>query len=237
MLVQDMPANFLCAANQHPRNIPVIPPTRNAATDFNERADHFYRFTPPNTVGRISVHVKEAKLTKNYGLVSMDPYCRIRVGTAEFQSNVCNSGGKNPQWDRVFNFYLGTGVDSVYIEIIDEKQFTEDQVIAYAHIVLPNGVFHGEKIDEWYPLSGKQGENMEGLVNCEISLIPCEQTTQAIPVEEYQQATLPPLFNPEDLEDLKSMFPQIDEDLMKDILIEKGGDKAIAASILIEMAD
>lgn len=62
----------------------------------------------------------EAKLAKNYGLVRMDPYCRVRVGNAVFQTPTNFRGGRAPKWDRIINAYLPNGVESIYIQIYDE---------------------------------------------------------------------------------------------------------------------
>ncbi|MCP9260874.1 Toll-interacting protein [Dirofilaria immitis] len=113
-----------------------------------------------------------SEISKNYGLVRMDPYCCVRVGNAVFETPKSVSGGKTPKWNRVINAYLPYGVESFYLQIYDEKAFTADECIAWVHIILPNGVFGGEIIDDWYQLSGQQGENKEGVINLITSFTP-----------------------------------------------------------------
>ena len=36
--------------------------------------------------GRLQIDILEARLTKNYGLVKMDPYVRVRLGTKVFET-------------------------------------------------------------------------------------------------------------------------------------------------------
>ncbi len=37
--------------------------------------------------GRLQIDLLEARLTKNYGLVKMDPYVRMRLGTKVFETH------------------------------------------------------------------------------------------------------------------------------------------------------
>lgn len=86
----------------------------------------------------------------------MDPYVRVRVGQTVFETPTSVNGGKTPAWNRIVNAYLPNGVESIYIQIYDERAFTNDECVAWAHIILPDGIFSNEIIDEWYSLSGPQ---------------------------------------------------------------------------------
>ena len=65
------------------------------------------------------------------------------------------------QW-KTFYSTLPRGVDSFSVEIFDEKSFTTDERIAWAVLNIPERVIQGETVDDWYPLSGKQGDLAEG---------------------------------------------------------------------------
>lgn len=54
----------------------------------------------------------------------MDPYVRVRVGNTLFETPTSVNGGKTPSWNRTVNAYLPNEVDSIYIQIYDEVQFT-----------------------------------------------------------------------------------------------------------------
>lgn len=65
------------------------------------------------------------------------------------------------------------GIQTMNIEIFDERSFTMDELIAWTQIVIPQKVLAGETHEDWYPLSGKQGEGAEGMINLVLSYNVC----------------------------------------------------------------
>lgn len=61
------------------------------------------------------------------------------------------------------------GVNTISIEIYDERSFMMDELIAWTQIQIPKQVLLGETHEEWYPLNGKQGEGVEGMINLVMS--------------------------------------------------------------------
>lgn len=115
-------------------------------------------------VDMIHISVVEAQLLKNYGLLRMDLYCKIRVGHMVCETQTCLNGAKNPKWDGVYQFALKPGIDSFHIEIYDEKQFSLDDKIAWLHEPIPPEVFQGITVERWFPLSGRLGPGKEGSI-------------------------------------------------------------------------
>ncbi|VDK53806.1 unnamed protein product [Gongylonema pulchrum] len=117
-----------------------------------------------------------------------------------------------------------------------QRAFTVDQCIAWGLIVLPNGIFNGEVIDDWYQLSGQQGESKEGVINLIISFAPVEMPpprTQQRAEQQIQQPMV--LFTEEEVNELHAMFPTVDTDVIKCILEEKRGNKDATVTAILEM--
>ncbi|CAF1454277.1 unnamed protein product, partial [Didymodactylos carnosus] len=113
----------------------------------------------PNFLGHLTL---TGKLIRNFGplgLLKMDPYVRIRLGHIAHETPRAQSGGKNPQWKVSYRINLFKGMDTIYLEVFDERNFTEDEFIGECHISIPQEVFNGETKQNWYPLTGKQNQN------------------------------------------------------------------------------
>jgi toll-interacting protein len=117
-------------------------------------------------VDMIDISVVEAQLVKNYGLLRMDLYCKIRVGHYVAETATCTNGARNPKWDNsgVYQFALKPGIDSFHLEIYDENQFTSDEKIAWLHEPIPPEIFEGITVERWFPLSGRLGPQKEGSI-------------------------------------------------------------------------
>ncbi|CAG5134160.1 unnamed protein product [Candidula unifasciata] len=215
-----------------------------------------------NFAGRLSISVVQAKLTKNYGLTKMDPYCRVRVGHTVFETPTAYNGAKTPRWNKTVSTYLPIGVDSLYLEVFDERSFTMDDRIAWAHIRIPDAVMNGETVDEWFPLSGRQGDDKEGSINLVLSLTaPVESNVYSytyptpVPVMMpmyYPPPTQPmgpigqvpvyppqqprgPLYTEEDLKQVKDMFPNMEDEVIKSVMDANCGNKDATINSLLAM--
>ena len=116
--------------------------------------------------GRLQIHLFEAKLNKNYGFINkMDLYVKINVNGKILQTETDYSAGKNPKWNKAIACFIPHGVDSLILEIFDERTLSSDEQIAMIHYVFPDELFAGTPVDEWFPLNGKLGEQKEGNIH------------------------------------------------------------------------
>lgn len=213
-----------------------------------------------NTVGRLNITVAQAKLVKNYGMTRMDPYARIRVGHCVYETHTDPNGGKNPRWNKVIQCLLPQGVNSIYLEIYDECSFTMDELIAWTHINIPQLVFNGETHENWYPLNGKQGEGVEGMVNLVLSytgapmlMVPNLGNTRGhTPVTVYSappgivsagvspqsQSPQPAVtLSEEELKQIQEMFPNVDKEAIKSVCEANRGNKDATVNSLLQMCE
>ncbi|KAK6187648.1 hypothetical protein SNE40_005627 [Patella caerulea] len=259
VMVGDLPNDFLrVSASPEGQNQQVMEDARIAQVIQAQQAGGF-TMAPANAVGRLSISVVEAKLVKNYGITKMDPYCRIRIGHTVFETPTAYNGAKNPRWNKSMQTYLPTGVDSLYIEIFDERSFTMDDRIAWAHVNIPTQIMSGETADDWFPLSGRQGDEKEGTINLCLSLTPMSELQQPAINVAYNTPVMMPMFYPpvvqpgipmtypqqpvqqrplytdDDLKEFKDMFPNMDLEVIKSVLEANRGNKETTINALLTM--
>jgi len=210
-----------------------------------------------NVIGRLTITVVEAKLTKNYGVTRMDPYARMRVGHNVYETPTCQNGSKEPKWNKTINCFLMAGARTVDAEIYDECTFSPDSLIAHTSVAIPEDVLaKGQMVDDWWPLSGQEGEDKEGLLHLILSMQPlppgsavrlppggvATNLTGGPPLQ-YTPAYLPsqsvpatpPQLAGEDLEEFSKMFPAIDPTVIQAVYTESRGNKELTVNNLLQM--
>ncbi|XP_066586364.1 toll-interacting protein A-like [Prorops nasuta] len=217
-------------------------------------------------MGRLSITISQAKLVRNYGLAKMDPYVRLRVGHVVYETHTASNGAKNPHWNKVIQCLLPPGVTKIYIEIYDERSFTTDELIAWGHVEIPPQVIQrGETHEDWYTLSGKQGENLEGMINlvfsytnkchpymatAPIAMVPSATMFNMVPYAPVNVYTAPPTqfsappanqnpnVNPEvELTQISEMFPNVDKEVIKSVYEANNGRKDVTINALLQMCE
>lgn len=227
------------------------------------------------TANRLTLTVVEAKLNKNYGVTRMDPYCRIIVGHAVYETATAQNGAKLPYWNKTISTTVAQDLKHIKIEIFDERAFSIDNRIAWGKIDISDSIKSGKSEDDWWPLSGKLGDEKEGMIHLEISgskvqqpviyntpmpmmfpqvysptgvpvmmpaagggymVPPGVQIGGAYPAGQQPQAQVQrPTVTEEDLKQVKEMFPNMEDNVIKTVLEASGGNKDAAINSLLSM--
>lgn len=135
----------------------------------------FLRLTVPVVVeqpahgamGYVSIVVHEARLTKNYGFVKMDPSVHIKIQVLRARTNVCTSGGTEPVWNQTLMFPNVSSAERIAKLEVHDIGMLSDKLVATADIPLA-GAMNGGIIDQWFDLDGKQGVGKEGVIHLTI---------------------------------------------------------------------
>lgn len=85
---------------------------------------------------------------KGVGMMqTADPYCKLTIGTQDFQTKIHEKGGKNPIWDETFDFNIATE-KSLIVEIMDKETSGKDRFMGKASVPLApwlsKGMFEGD---------------------------------------------------------------------------------------------
>jgi len=187
---------------------------------------------PANVHGRLTVTVAEAKLAKNYGMSRMDPYCRVRIGHSVYETPTSANGAREPKWNKTFHVYLLKGTKNIDIEIYDECTFTNDAMVAHSTFSIPEDVFKFMVVDDWFPLSGQEGHEKEGVLHLILSL----QPLRAVPTQHMMEAAQPKLPTEEQLLEMGKMFPNLDKDIISSVFVEKSGSQEEVINVLLQMS-
>jgi len=215
-----------------------------------------------NITGRLTITIAEAKLTKNYGVTRMDPYARLRVGHQVYETPTCTNGAREPKWNKTINCFTVRGTKYIDVEIYDECTFSTDALIAHASIPLPESVVQAQELcDDWWPLTGQEGEGKEGMIHLIISMQPVSlqanmqvprvaqnvgggQPMAYTPVPVPQQGQHPPQqqqqppaeMSEEDVEEFSKMFPDLDKQVIKAVYSDNGGSKEATVNALLQLS-
>ena len=200
------------------------------------------------TIRRLNITIQEAKLNKSYvlipGMQKMDPYVRVRIGHSMYATPTHTNGDLTPQWNKTIQATLPAGVDEIFVEIFDEKTLSEDLRIAWGIIPLTADILeHKKTVTKEYKLSGETGTDSEGTITLVISQTLYRENVVVrggrLDPNDLSPAmgNLPPpvQIRDEDIEQISEMFPNIEKDTIRDVLVSKGGDKEMAIGTLLQM--
>ncbi|TPP39763.1 Toll-interacting protein B [Fasciola gigantica] len=208
----------------------------------------------------LEVGIIQARLVKNYGLTSMNPYCRIRLGDSRYETQTAISSSKHPIWNEVCRLPVRGDSNLLSVVLMDEGLLMSDSKIAWTTIPLPQSLYGGEPIDTWFQLSGKQGQDSEGSIHLTLKIRTVIRTTQRF-VPGVSGATVPAVFaqppprpaqpiqsantmqtpakpiSSEDVLAIKEVFPSIADDTIQTLLETHDGNRDEVTSELLRMTN
>jgi toll-interacting protein len=235
--------------------------------------------------GTVTIHITQARLSRNYGMTRMDPAVHLTIAGLQARTAVCPNGGKTPYWNQRLVFPgVRIAEQRVKVEIYDIGTFS-DTLVAWGQIDITPAMVGDGGMEEWFPLSGKEGAEKEGVLHMHISCKPegapqpqmfqqpnpyqqpmyqpqqpvYQQQQQLYPQQQQQQfqppqhlpaaqyphqqpaphlPQQPPAQQPQqpaDVSQLKAMFPDLDEETLRDVLVSKQGNVEAALEVLLGM--
>ncbi|GAA30772.2 toll-interacting protein [Clonorchis sinensis] len=174
----------------------------------------------------------------------MNPYCRVRLGDARYETQTAMSSSKHPVWNEVCRLPLRSDTHLLSIVLMNEGLVLSDSKIAWATIPLPQAILEGECVDMWYELSGKQGEDLEGTIHLAMRirvtvpcgpLVPPTSDVPSVVAQGQQQPTRP--ITAEDIQAIKEVFPSIQDDTIQTLLESHDGNRDEVTSELLRMTN
>ncbi|CAF3543282.1 unnamed protein product [Rotaria socialis] len=242
VMLGDLPQDFL--------RIQLVESQLYRPSAFDHALEH-----DSNFIGYFTFSITEAKLIKNsgpLGLLRMDPYVRFQIGSISNETPTATGGGKNPQWNISYRINLFKGMERIYIELFDQRSFTEDNFIGECRIEIPQEVISGQTKLSWYPLMGREtsaNEN-QGEILVMMSLMPIisDQPSDIDDVNLLNSSTgssstsspsnsvveSAAMYSSDDIRTIEEMFPAIDRQIIIDLLEKHGGNKDLVVNHLLQ---
>ena len=105
-------------------------------------------------------------------------------------------------------------------------------MVAHATFPIPEDVFKFMVVDDWFPLSGQEGHEKEGVIHLILSL----QPLRAVPTQHMMEAAQPKMPTEEQLAEMGTMFPNLDKDIISSVFVEKAGNQEEVINVLLQMS-
>ena len=111
-----------------------------------------------------------------------------KTSLSQLDLSLLQNGSKEPKWNKTINCFLmvcsgdnfrvsfehdlsKVGARSIDVEIYDECTFSPDALVAHTSVPITDSLMtKGEMVDDWWPLSGQEGEEKEGLLHLILSV-------------------------------------------------------------------